>query len=129
MGQKYSSRKWKTAGTWRLLKPHSKREVPILNTKNFRYLNNYFNFHVCLSFRACVRVSEDYLRFLQAYRKMSLIKVVWYVLRVKSLHPGSPSHPSQTAAAETKPRCVYSILKPHGQSSRCQVRLLPPRRS
>ena len=37
--------------------------------------------------------------------------------------------PSQTAPAEAKPRCVYSILKPHGQSSRCQVRLLPPRRS
>ena len=37
--------------------------------------------------------------------------------------------PSQTAPAEAKPRCVYSILKPHGQSSRCQVRLLLPRRS
>merc|ERR1711973_220240 len=24
--------------------------------------------------------------------------------------------PSQTALAEAKPRCVYSILKPHGQS-------------
>ena len=24
--------------------------------------------------------------------------------------------PSQTAPAEAKPRCVYSILKPHGQS-------------
>ena len=36
---------------------------------------------------------------------------------------------SQTAPVEAKPRCVYSILKPHGQSSRCQVRLLPPRRS
>ena len=60
---------------------------------------------------------------------MSLIKVAWYVLRVKNMHPGSPSDPSGTAAAEAKPRCVYSILKPHGQSSRCQVRLLPPRRS
>ena len=37
--------------------------------------------------------------------------------------------PSQTAPAEAKPRCVYSILKPHDQSSRCQVRLLPPRRT
>ena len=37
--------------------------------------------------------------------------------------------PSQTALAEAKPRCIYSILKPHGQSSRCQVRLLLPRRS
>ena len=60
---------------------------------------------------------------------MSLIKVVWYVLRVKNMHPGSPSDPSGTAPTEAKPRCVYSILKPHGQSSRCQVRLLPLRQS
>ena len=32
--------------------------------------------------------------------------------------------PSQTAPAEAKPRYVYSILKPHGQSFRRQVRLL-----
>ena len=32
-----------------------------------------------------------------------------------------------TTAAEVKPRCVYSILKPHGQSSRYQVRILLPR--
>ena len=32
--------------------------------------------------------------------------------------------PSQTAPAKAKPRCVYSILKPHGQSSRSPVRLL-----
>ena len=40
--------------------------------------------------------------------------------------------PSQTAPAEAKLRCVYLILQPHVQSSscfRCQVRLLPPRRS
>ena len=63
---------------------------------------------------------------------------------MKNMHPGSPSDPSwtaaergeaelrifnfkttwsefqkpsQTAPAEAKPRCVYSILKPHGQSS------------
>ena len=76
-----------------------------------------------------VRVSENYLQFLQQYDKMSLIKVVWYVLRVKNMHAGSPSDPSGTAAAKAKPRCIYSILKPHGQSSRCQVRLLPPRQS
>ena len=64
------------------------------------------------------------------------LKVVWFVLRVKDMHPWSPSDPSgtaaakadfkttwsefqmpsQTAPAEAKPRCVYSILKPHGQS-------------
>ena len=39
---------------------------------------------------------------------MSLIKVAWYVFRVKNMHPGSTSHPSWTAAAEAKPR--YDIL-------------------
>ena len=37
--------------------------------------------------------------------------------------------PSQTAPAEANPRCIYSILKPHGLSSGRRVRLLPPRRS
>ena len=40
------------------------------------------------------------------------------------MHFGSPSDPSQTPATEAKPRYVYSILKPHGQSFRRQVRLL-----
>ena len=40
------------------------------------------------------------------------------------MNPGSPSDPSGTAAAEAKLRYVYSILKPHGQSLRRQVRLL-----
>ena len=31
---------------------------------------------------------------------MSLIKVAWYVLRVKKIHPGSPSDPSQTPAGQ-----------------------------
>ena len=40
------------------------------------------------------------------------------------MHPESPSDLSATATAEAKPRYVYSILKPHGQSFRRQVRLL-----
>ena len=52
-----------------------------------------------------------------------------YAVRVKNMHPGSPSDPSGITAAEAKPRWVYSILKPHRQNSRFQVRLLPPRRS
>ena len=32
--------------------------------------------------------------------------------------------PSQTAPAEAKLRSVYSTLKPHGQSSRYQVRII-----
>ena len=78
---------------------------------------------------------------------MQLIKVTWYVFRVKNMPPGSPSHPSQTATAEVRirdfkttwsefqmpsqtapaeanPRYVYSILKPHGHNFRCQVVLL-----
>ena len=77
---------------------------------------------VCL----CVRKK---LHSLQSYSKMQLLKVGWYVFRVKNMHPGSPSHPSGTAAAEAKSRCVYSILKPHGQSSRYQVRILLPRQN
>ena len=55
---------------------------------------------------------------------MSLIKVALYVSRVKNIHFGSPSDPSQTAAAKAKTRYVYLILKTHGQSFRRQVRLL-----
>ena len=40
---------------------------------------------------------------------MSLIKDVWYVLRVENIQPGSPSDPNVTATAEAKPRYVYTI--------------------
>ena len=40
------------------------------------------------------------------------------------MHFGSPSDPSETTAAKAKPRYVYSISKPHGHSSRSQVRPL-----
>ena len=40
------------------------------------------------------------------------------------MHPELPSDLNGTATAEAKPRYVYSILKPHGQSFRRQVRLL-----
>ena len=53
---------------------------------NTSYLNNYFNFHVCLSIHLFVR-----LKFLHLYHKMSLIKVACYVLRVKNMNSGSPS--------------------------------------
>ena len=46
------------------------------------------------------------------------------MLRVKYMHPGSPSDPSGTAATEAKPRYVYSILIPYGQSFKTQARLL-----
>ena len=55
---------------------------------------------------------------------MSLIKVAWYVFRVRNIQFWSPSDQSQTITAEVEPRYVYSILKPHGQNSRSPVRLL-----
>ena len=64
------------------------------------------------------RVAENLLQFQQSYHNILLIKVFWYVLILENMHSGSPSHPSRTTAAEAKPRYVYSILKPHGQSSR-----------
>ena len=73
-------------------------------------LNNYFRLHLCLSFRTSVRTSVRhtfiFFYFLQLFHKMSLIKVAWHVLRVKNMHPGSPSVPSGNAAAEAKLRCV-----------------------
>ena len=132
---------------------------------NLPNLNNYFDFHVCLSFRlfvrssvrssvrSCVQIlyqfpavisqnvtnksclvcvkSEKYAALVtlrpqwdrcrrgEAEVRILDFKTTWSELQM----------PSQTTPAEAKPRCVYSILKPHGQSSRCQVRLLPPRRS
>ena len=55
---------------------------------------------------------------------MSVIKVAWYVTRVKDMHLGSTSDPSQTAATQGEAELRKSILKPHGQSSRSQVRPL-----
>ena len=55
---------------------HRKMKVRIcllkIHRKNFLlYLNGYFNFHVCLFIRLCVRlslhVSENYLEFQQSY--------------------------------------------------------------
>ena len=78
--------------------------IPYYPICNFFHLNNYFDFHVCLSVRPSVRpcVSENQLHFLQSYDKMSLIKVAWCVFRVKNMHPGSTSHPSWTAPAEVR---------------------------
>ena len=52
------------------------------------HLKYYFQRHVCVSIRTSVRVSEDQLQFLQANHKMSLIKVVPYVLGVDPWGPG-----------------------------------------
>ena len=71
---------------------------------------------VCLS--VCPKTSSIFY----SCNKISLIKVTWYVLRVKNMHPGSPSDPSQTASAKANPRLVYSISKAHGKSCRSQVR-------
>ena len=38
-------------------------------------------------------VCHTNIQFQQSYHKMSLIKVAWYVLRVKDIYSGSPSDP------------------------------------
>ena len=77
----------------------------------FRYLNNYFNFYVCLSLRRRRRcrhhVPLPSLQFLQAYDKVSLIKFVWYVLRVKNIYSWSPPDPF---VHETRRRQVTYIM-------------------
>ena len=108
------------------------------------HLNNYFDFHVCLSIRSsgsvrpkltsiparvsqndtnksclvCVK-SEKYASWVtlrpqwdrccrgEAEVRILDFKTTWSEFQM----------PSKTASAEAKPRCVYSILKPHGQSS------------
>ena len=114
---------------------------------NSCHLNNFFNFHVRLSmvpfvqFRPCVRkltsipasvlqnvTNKSCLVYVKSKIYASWVtlrpqwdcccldeaevcildfKTTWSVFQI----------PSQTAPAEAKPRCVYSILKPHGQSS------------
>ena len=67
------------------------------------YLHNYFNIHVCPSLRRPSSSASSSVpsrpvplpsfQFLQAYEKVSLIKVAWYVLRVKNIHSWSPPDP------------------------------------
>ena len=41
---------------------------------------------------------------------MSLIKVAWYVLRVKKIHPGSPSDHGQTATGQGEAElCIFDF--------------------
>ena len=120
------------------------------------HLNNYFDFHVCLSFRLLLRpsvrasvrtpapipavVSENVTNKSCLICVMSEKYAFWVTLRPQSdrCRQGEAEvrilnfkntwsefqMPSQTAPAEAKPRYVYSILKPHGQSFRRQVRPL-----
>ena len=113
------------------------------------HLNNYFDFHVCLSirpwfwlrFRGSVRpnLSSTPASVSQNVTNKSCLLCIksekyasWVTLRpqwdrcrqgeakVRILNFKTTwsefQMPSQTAPAEAKPRCVYSILKPHGQS-------------
>ena len=62
------------------------------------YLHNYFNLHICPSLRRPSSVPSrpvplPSFQFLQAYEKVSLIKVAWHVLRVKNIHSWSPPDP------------------------------------
>ena len=80
---------------------------PLLNVRN---LNNYFNFHVCLSICPFVcpsiHVFKNQLQFLQFYHKMSLIKGARYLLREKNMHSGSPSD-SWCPRDEAKLSCFH----------------------
>ena len=132
-----------------------------LQSGYFPYLNNYFDFHVCLSIRSSVRPSVCLcVRKLAQFpavvsqnvtKKRCLVcvrseKNASWVTLTPQLDRYCRSEAevrifnfktkwsefqrlSQTAPTEAKPRCLYSILKPHGQSSRGQVRLLTPRQS
>ena len=114
-------------------------------------LNNYFRLNVCLSCRTSVRTSHFHFFWFPAvvsqnvtYKScLACVKskryASWFTIRpqwdcccrgeakVRTLGFKTTlsefQKPGQTAPAEAKPRCVYWILKPHGQSSRCKVRL------
>ena len=102
-----------------------------------RNLNNYIKFHVCLSI--CKKLVQIPAVVSQNVTNKSCLICVksekyafWVTLRPQwdCCHRGEAElrilnfkttwsefqMPSQTAPAEAKPRCVYSILKPHGQS-------------
>ena len=113
------------------------------------YLNNYFDFHVCLSIRSFVRLSVRLcVRKLAQFsavlsqnvtKKSCLVcdkseKYAFWITLTPQLDRCCRGEaevriinfkttwsefqmPSPTAPAEAKPRCVYSILKPQGQSS------------
>ena len=76
------------------------------------HLNNYFDFHVCLSIRVCVCLFvRSFVRsfvcpkknhFLKSNHKISLIKVTWCVSSVKNMYPGSSSDPSWPTAEQGK---------------------------
>ena len=116
------------------------------------HLDNYFNFHVCLSIRPFspfwpfhpnnfrVLSCSDFQKPGQtaagrgnAKLRILDFKTTWSEFQKPSQTAAERGEaelrildfkttwsefqmPSQTAPAEAKPRCVYSILKPHGQS-------------
>ena len=83
---------------------------------NIYNLNNYFGLHVCLSFRwfICTLVT---LKDFKSYHKMSLIKVLWYVLKyafwitprlLESMWQVKESQATyNTSLGEAKPSCIY----------------------
>ena len=74
-------------------------------TRRTQNPHNYFNIHVWSSLRH--PILSNFL-FMQSYHKMSLIKAVWYVLRVENMYPGSPSDPSETAD-QTIWNCILEL--------------------
>ena len=67
-------------------------------------LNNYFNFYVCLSFLCpCIRACFRKLALIPAVESQNVTNKSWLV-RVKNMHPKSPSDLSGTATAEVYTR-------------------------
>ena len=80
----------------------------------YEYLHNYFNLHVCPSFRRRRRgVPLSIFKFLQSYDKVSLIKVAWYVLRVKNMHSRAPPDP-WGPWDEEKPSYIHYDIRREG---------------
>ena len=132
--------------TWKSGKQCNNVGILILIYTFSRNLYNYFRLHVCLSFRTSVRpyVTLSFFQFPavvsqnvtnktclacvenEKYASWVIIRPQWdcccrgeaevRIIDFKTTW-SEFQMPSQTAPAEAKPRCVYSILKPHGQSS------------
>ena len=87
--------------------------------QNLQHPHNYFNLHVCPSLRrpsASVGVRRPGVplpsfQFLQAYDKVSLIKVAWYVFRVKNIHSWSPPDPLSPWDEEKASYIHYNIRR------------------
>ena len=71
-------------------------------------LHNYFNPNIYPAFHL-FRPVLSHFQFLQSYQKMSLIKVAWYVIRVKICILGHPQTPGVHEVGG-KPSYVHYVI-------------------